>query len=204
MIRRPPRSTLFPYTTLFRSKYVGFFLAEPAGLGDLEAFTDQAAGSSAILCDRPTHDVNALSAPRSVRLYKPDRCHSFHWGEHSDPIAHAKTDKAPSLGRLTAKQLVRHLRRLRPATDNILRCEGGQGPLQACDRPLRSLRMVAAGGGASSGKIPAAPRAFRVVRGGREKGAGGHKPGRAPHSIAPPRHSALAAGFGGDQRLPEA
>src|SRR5258708_39272431 len=24
MIRRPPRSTLFPYTTLFRSKYAGF------------------------------------------------------------------------------------------------------------------------------------------------------------------------------------
>src|SRR2546422_5115989 len=26
MIRRPPRSTLFPYTTLFRSKFSGFFL----------------------------------------------------------------------------------------------------------------------------------------------------------------------------------
>src|SRR3712207_6284022 len=25
MIRRPPRSTLFPYTTLFRSVYLGFF-----------------------------------------------------------------------------------------------------------------------------------------------------------------------------------
>src|SRR3989475_11252551 len=25
MIRRPPRSTLFPYTTLFRSDYVGFY-----------------------------------------------------------------------------------------------------------------------------------------------------------------------------------
>src|SRR3712207_8874560 len=24
MIRRPPRSTLFPYTTLFRSKYMGY------------------------------------------------------------------------------------------------------------------------------------------------------------------------------------
>src|SRR2546426_8542631 len=32
MIRRPPRSTLFPYTTLFRSAYVGavlFFLYVP-------------------------------------------------------------------------------------------------------------------------------------------------------------------------------
>src|SRR5437016_8033825 len=27
MIRRPPRSTLFPYTTLFRSKSVGFLAA---------------------------------------------------------------------------------------------------------------------------------------------------------------------------------
>src|SRR5256885_12444982 len=176
MIRRPPRSTLFPYTTLFRSKYVGFFLAEPAGLGDLEAFTDQAAGSSAILCDRPTHDVNALSAPRSVRLYKPDRCHSFHRGQHSDPITHAKTDKAPSLGRLTAKQLVRHLRRLRPATDNILRCEGGQGPLQACDRPLRSLRMVAAGGAGAGGEERARRPALWVLGGAGDKGAVGRQP----------------------------
>src|SRR3712207_8808014 len=27
MIRRPPRSTLFPYTTLFRSEYLDFFAA---------------------------------------------------------------------------------------------------------------------------------------------------------------------------------
>src|SRR5688572_32366609 len=34
MIRRPPRSTLFPYTTLFRSiwRYDGIFLLEDAGL----------------------------------------------------------------------------------------------------------------------------------------------------------------------------
>src|SRR3712207_7279400 len=29
MIRRPPRSTLFPYTTLFRSVYTSFFGAAP-------------------------------------------------------------------------------------------------------------------------------------------------------------------------------
>src|SRR3712207_7325317 len=33
MIRRPPRSTLFPYTTLFRSE-VGEDLGEPVGIGD--------------------------------------------------------------------------------------------------------------------------------------------------------------------------
>src|SRR3712207_7383204 len=33
MIRRPPRSTLFPYTTLFRSdKYFSVFLSEPSRL----------------------------------------------------------------------------------------------------------------------------------------------------------------------------
>src|SRR5260370_41271837 len=31
MIRRPPRSTLFPYTTLFRSKQELFGLANPLG-----------------------------------------------------------------------------------------------------------------------------------------------------------------------------
>src|SRR5258707_11029831 len=29
MIRRPPRSTLFPYTTLFRSTVFGFFDSQP-------------------------------------------------------------------------------------------------------------------------------------------------------------------------------
>src|SRR3712207_2182272 len=32
MIRRPPRSTLFPYTTLFRSNAAGFLRALPEGL----------------------------------------------------------------------------------------------------------------------------------------------------------------------------
>src|SRR5256885_8377843 len=31
MIRRPPRSTLFPYTTLFRSQAIGELLAETGG-----------------------------------------------------------------------------------------------------------------------------------------------------------------------------
>src|SRR3989454_6798582 len=31
MIRRPPRSTLFPFTTLFRSVATGFALVQPGG-----------------------------------------------------------------------------------------------------------------------------------------------------------------------------
>src|SRR3712207_7337346 len=38
MIRRPPRSTLFPYTTLFRSPAPAFWLAATAGLVAVLAF----------------------------------------------------------------------------------------------------------------------------------------------------------------------
>src|SRR5256885_7649144 len=42
MIRRPPRSTLFPYTTLFRSKvrvvfFLGNFRLQPEGAGGFKA-----------------------------------------------------------------------------------------------------------------------------------------------------------------------
>src|SRR5260370_17714617 len=51
MIRRPPRSTLFPYTTLFRSTY-GFFFLSPAADSrhrprpGAEANADEAGGRS--------------------------------------------------------------------------------------------------------------------------------------------------------------
>src|SRR3712207_8055337 len=47
MIRRPPRSTLFPYTTLFRSltilvgivaAFIGTFIANALGVGDTRGF----------------------------------------------------------------------------------------------------------------------------------------------------------------------
>src|SRR5258708_39908969 len=38
MIRRPPRSTLFPYTTLFRSKALGFAPLESITLGSVDLF----------------------------------------------------------------------------------------------------------------------------------------------------------------------
>src|SRR2546422_5049334 len=37
MIRRPPRSTLFPYTTLFRSPYAVALRQHPQGVGQLVA-----------------------------------------------------------------------------------------------------------------------------------------------------------------------
>src|SRR3712207_6848484 len=38
MIRRPPRSTLFPYTTLFRSRNVLAWVKQVGGLKQLEAW----------------------------------------------------------------------------------------------------------------------------------------------------------------------
>src|SRR3712207_8130784 len=66
MIRRPPRSTLFPYTTLFRSDvYAGPALHEPA-LGDAEDGDApgrhvETGGRQA----RPFAQVRAARAPRS-------------------------------------------------------------------------------------------------------------------------------------------
>src|SRR5258708_33627686 len=45
MIRRPPRSTLFPYTTLFRSVFEAFVLAKRLGLDGQNLF-DVASRSS--------------------------------------------------------------------------------------------------------------------------------------------------------------
>src|SRR5258705_3541601 len=40
MIRRPPRSTLFPYTTLFRSSSDPTFLARAGGIAGLEGVAE--------------------------------------------------------------------------------------------------------------------------------------------------------------------
>src|SRR2546430_5244058 len=62
MIRRPPRSTLFPYTTLFRSKRIG----QHARRGG-EAFRVEALGHAHD--QRPTTDLAARPGDRkSTRL----------------------------------------------------------------------------------------------------------------------------------------
>src|SRR2546430_5051566 len=58
MIRRPPRSTLFPYTTLFRSQRGGRSALERQAVSDL---------SNQSLFDR-LHEVNARVDRKSTRL----------------------------------------------------------------------------------------------------------------------------------------
>src|SRR3712207_9269833 len=65
MIRRPPRSTLFPYTTLFRSRP-----APPANLGALGAFHPLAVGSHEV-SRAGLHEVVAGSAKDPVEGPRP-------------------------------------------------------------------------------------------------------------------------------------
>src|SRR5207248_11103566 len=49
MIRRPPRSTLFPYTTLFRSKHLAHNLGNLLLLGKIGVFHNRRNASSRLL-----------------------------------------------------------------------------------------------------------------------------------------------------------
>src|SRR3989449_3188780 len=68
MIRRPPRSTLFPYTTLFRSISLGWL--SPATSRGLPAAPATRAGSRCLLGLAPTGGYRAASvAGRAVGSY---------------------------------------------------------------------------------------------------------------------------------------
>src|SRR3989449_11499334 len=64
MIRRPPRSTLFPYTTLFRSQLVRDALQLAVDLGERAALQlgERLGGA------RPGHDVLPLSVREEVAV----------------------------------------------------------------------------------------------------------------------------------------
>src|SRR2546430_15722553 len=72
MIRRPPRSTLFPYTTLFRSKYLAHRLATVLAATDLRIGgcddPEEAAVGTAARLDRPGgRQPSAGAAPADGR-----------------------------------------------------------------------------------------------------------------------------------------
>src|SRR2546426_2427933 len=80
MIRRPPRSTLFPYTTLFRSISDILFPPEHtevglALLGGVERAA-RAAGSDAILCTTSNHGLGRLLR-RQAYIHVPGNLHFF-------------------------------------------------------------------------------------------------------------------------------
>src|ERR1051326_4460684 len=71
MIRRPPRSTLFPYTTLFRSRAIaglsmGGGHSLKIGLGHLDLFSAVASFSGAIPADFETRFADLLKDPQTT------------------------------------------------------------------------------------------------------------------------------------------
>src|SRR5690242_20914048 len=70
MIRRPPRSTLFPYTTLFRSLVAGEGAAVALGIGihlrDTNLVTIRAIGPDAPIYDRDRKSTRLNSSHMSI------------------------------------------------------------------------------------------------------------------------------------------
>src|SRR3712207_8310325 len=67
MIRRPPRSTLFPYTTLFRSLYRAMTTRMPQVLGSATLETMTTAQNRAVLADAEERALRAADR-KSTRL----------------------------------------------------------------------------------------------------------------------------------------
>src|SRR2546427_8866262 len=77
MIRRPPRSTLFPYTTLFRSQYERAVEAAPA--------PDIARLVSDLDRKSPAWPAAALKLAR-IQLHTGDRSHAERSEEHTSEL----------------------------------------------------------------------------------------------------------------------
>src|SRR5690348_18111259 len=61
MIRRPPRSTLFPYTTLFRSNSIP---GSPAASGRIKSSSDEvSSASAAVAFSRSEEHTSELQSP---------------------------------------------------------------------------------------------------------------------------------------------
>src|SRR3712207_8862957 len=77
MIRRPPRSTLFPYTTLFRSKLM--YAQQPLKMSSAEALCETEAPASfsifawSKLGSNECDDVHSITVPYLLSFLAQDR-----------------------------------------------------------------------------------------------------------------------------------
>src|SRR5690349_23051016 len=99
MIRRPPRSTLFPYTTLFRSHVTGGD-SEQADAG-LDAATQRVNREASKICiDRKSTRLNSshveisyavfcLKKKKTKKHQEQERCTSQHHHLHTVTVRHS-------------------------------------------------------------------------------------------------------------------
>src|SRR3989449_4688653 len=80
MIRRPPRSTLFPYTTLFRSNHLNHTKAERSCMqsSGKTSRTNDCTKGQVSLSERPAFPAipRVLRSPRSLTARTPSACHN--------------------------------------------------------------------------------------------------------------------------------
>src|SRR3712207_7196454 len=92
MIRRPPRSTLFPYTTLFRSSSLVVALLAEAGQSDLQTFSigfDSAGGEAG-----DEFEYSTLVAARFRTNHHRIKIDSSDWESTRLNSSHANTSYA--------------------------------------------------------------------------------------------------------------
>src|SRR5260221_3159934 len=98
MIRRPPRSTLFPYTTLFRSVQVRSLFVDAQAAADLPG-TDCVIEVSPLLRELIDRKSTRLNSSHTVMSYAAfclkkkepydqyhDTIHAKHWDSHKTPL----------------------------------------------------------------------------------------------------------------------
>src|SRR2546429_9250147 len=102
MIRRPPRSTLFPYTTLFRSPLLG-----PSGF----QIQNQEPIAKVVRKEREGHSfsrgrrIKDEGEPLSRRAH-PDFCNQLSKIENQEPIANRRRFPSQSTPRSKERRLV--------------------------------------------------------------------------------------------------
>src|SRR3712207_9546149 len=100
MIRRPPRSTLFPYTTLFRSLYEGRWL-DPQALmlrEPIQRWIASLVTGEVVLRLRRGEDYSILSTSGPAFSYHPEKLSM----ERTENPAFGPTDR---IGQLTMRNL---------------------------------------------------------------------------------------------------
>src|SRR2546425_7459569 len=100
MIRRPPRSTLFPYTTLFRSLVARVAVGEVVGLEDLGEAVGGLGTGEVDLAERPAESAVPIGEERRVEVFPPRL------------LAEAHMHRDPRLGRAAQEWLGRPRRHL--------------------------------------------------------------------------------------------
>src|SRR5258707_7911833 len=98
MIRRPPRSTLFPYTTLFRSFAVQYLQPRPAALEHVDPVAVRARlGDGANRPDRKSTRLNSRHANISYSVFclkkKKKQRHTFRTQRNKRIATLTPTDK---------------------------------------------------------------------------------------------------------------